>query len=103
MFSEHTKHIQMATLPAGYEIVTTGNIQPGDIRWNAWEDCWNIDNPVSAEKHKLIINDPVSNFHGVCRKSFQVTDSQLPENRVKENEPDVRTEYVNLEWFYECR
>jgi len=103
MFSEHTQYMQMATMPAGYEMVTTGRIQPGDIRWNTWEDCWNVDDPVSAEKHKLIINDQVSNFHGVCRPIAKATKSQPPENCINNNELNVSTEYVSLEGYYECK
>lgn len=59
---------QLHSLPFGYEIVEHGRIQPGDIRWNPYNDSWNLSDPVQDPKHKLVIGDPVTNFHGVCRK-----------------------------------
>lgn len=59
---------QEHTLPAGYQLVTEGKIQEGDIRWNVWFDCWAITDPTQMPKHKLIVGDPINNFHGVCRK-----------------------------------
>ncbi len=65
---------QIQTLPEGYELVTSGQIQEGDLRWNCIEDCWNTSDITHSSKHDIILGDAISNFHGVCRKS---TSSQL--------------------------
>ena len=79
---------QKATLPPGYELITTGNLQPGDLRWNVLDDCWNLV-PTTSPRHDLILGDPVLNFHGVCRK----LDSQPSENRIFENQQTINTDY----------
>lgn len=60
--------LQELTLPAGYYLVDSGSIKPGDIRWNVWHDCWNLEVPVSSPLHDCIIGDSVKNCHGICRK-----------------------------------
>lgn len=58
---------QRLSLPKGYDIVTSGRVQEGDIRWNCLDDCWNLNDVTLSPKHDIIIGDPVTNFHGVCR------------------------------------
>jgi len=60
--------LQVETLPEGCELITAGRIIEGDYRWNVYEDCWNLTDITTSPKHDIIINDPVSNFGGVCRK-----------------------------------
>jgi hypothetical protein len=59
---------QFSTLPEGYELITAGKLEPGDIRWNNYEDCWNLDGITDAEKHKIVIGDDIKGFAGVCRR-----------------------------------
>lgn len=67
---------QMETLPEGFELVTSGKIQEGDLRWNCYEDCWNTADITHSPKHDIILGDSIGNFHGVCRK-IAVNKSQL--------------------------
>ena len=60
--------LQLSSLPEGHEIVTEGEVKPGDIRWNIWNDCWNTEAPIDEKKHSVIIGDPVKSFPGICRK-----------------------------------
>ena len=62
------KELQMATLPSGFHLVELGPILEGDIRWNCWNDCWNISDPVQSPRHDVIIGNPVTITHGICRK-----------------------------------
>jgi len=59
---------QKETLPEGYELITSGQIIEGDLRWNVYDDCWNLSDITRSPKHDIILNDSVSNFGGVCRK-----------------------------------
>jgi len=59
---------QIETLPEGYELITSGKIIEGDLRWNVYDDCWNLTDITGSPKHDIILNDSVSNFGGVCRK-----------------------------------
>lgn len=97
MFSKDTPQLQVATLPEGYSIITQGKVQPGDIRWSAWEDAWMLDSPLTEERHKIVMGAPVTGFHGICRKTGSDAIFQPAENRVKVNRSDRSTEYVSLE------
>lgn len=59
---------QQKTLPKGYSMVTEGNIQEGDIRWDFLLNEWNMKDITTSPKHNIIIGDNVKDFNGVCRK-----------------------------------
>lgn len=66
---EHkTIELQVKTMPAGYCMVTEGKLQPGDIRWNTWNEEWNLTDPTTSPKHDIVIGDSIQGFKGVCRK-----------------------------------
>lgn len=69
MFDRNTPKLQVDTLPEGYSIITSGKIQPGDIRWNPWTDSWMLDSPLTEERHGIVMGAPVTGFHGICRKT----------------------------------
>jgi hypothetical protein len=70
MFLNQTQKLklQQETLPEGFILITSGRILPGDIRWNVYDDCWNVTDVTRSPKHDIIIGDQVSNFGGVCRQ-----------------------------------
>ena len=63
------KKKQENTLPQGYQVVNSGNVYPGDLRWNPYTDEWNNE-PITSPKHDIIIGSSVTNFHGICRKQI---------------------------------
>lgn len=88
LYGTELEIIQKATLPPGYFLVTAGELQSGDLRWDIMNDCWNLV-PTVSPRHDLIIGDPVSNFHGVCRK----LNPEPSENRIFENQQTILSEY----------
>lgn len=62
------KDLQRLFLPEGYEIITEGVLQPGDIRWNLWLEEWNTKDVTQSPKHDIVIGDQIKSFPGVCRK-----------------------------------
>lgn len=84
---------QRSSLPQGYDIVQSGRIQEGDIRWNCLDDCWNLKDVTLSPKHDIILGDPVSNFHGVCRHRdlFHGT----PAEKISEN-PLHKPQFISI-------
>jgi hypothetical protein len=81
---------QRSTLPAGFDLLTEGKLQEGDIRWNCIDDCWNLNDITVSPKHDIVIGDPICNFHGVCRQRKLIRETTIVEN------PLHKPQYINL-------